>query len=151
MQRPFSSYALADIEADFARFRTNLILLGHQLAIQTEGIVYCLRQGYTRLVSGFSAYQSPAYMEQTPEAISLSRNFCDAYGVAFETPVGGYQSLDEVKYQLLDFGVTTKSLEAVSLFADTFSVATADSIIAYIESKLPICRDYIRLKAQSPA
>jgi trans-2-enoyl-CoA reductase len=89
-------------------------------------------------------------MEQTPEAISRSRTFCELYGVAFETPVSDYQSLDEVKYQLLDFGVTTKSLEAVSLFADTFSLATTDSILAYIESKLPICRDYIRLKAQTP-
>jgi hypothetical protein len=142
----FRRVALADIEADFARYHTNLILLGHQLTIQTEAIVYCLEQRLTRMVSGFSSYQTPAFMEQTPEAIAISKEFCDGYGISFETPITLYASLDDVKFQLLDFGVTTKSLEAVSLFADTFSRATAENIVHYLEAKLPICHEYIRLK-----
>lgn len=49
----FRRIAFADIERDFATYRTNLILLGHQLAIQTEAIVDCAHRGITRVVSGF--------------------------------------------------------------------------------------------------
>ena len=85
-------------------------------------------------------------MEQIPEAVAFSRNFFRSYGQNFETPIEPYRTLDDVKVQLLDFGVTTKSLEAVSLFADSFSVAEVDSVVAYMESKLDVCRSYIKLK-----
>ncbi|WP_433397175.1 hypothetical protein [Streptomyces sp. CA-146814] len=142
----FRRVAIADIESDFARYRTNLILLGHQMAIQCEGVALALQRNIRRVVSGFSSYQAHEYMEQIPEAVAFSRKFFQSYGLHFETPIEPYRTLDDVKFQLLDFGVTTKSLEAVSLFADSFSVAEVDSVMAYMESKLSVCRSYIKLK-----
>ena len=143
----FRRIAIANIEQDFAQYTTNLILLGHQLAIQAEGLCICLKFGITRMVSGFAAYQAPAYMEQTPEALKIFQRLGGEFGVTLETPIASYESLDEVKFRLLDFGVTTKSLEAVSLFADSFSPATSDSVEAYLEEKLPIAREYVMLKS----
>jgi 7-cyano-7-deazaguanine synthase in queuosine biosynthesis len=145
----FRRIALADIESDFSKYKTNLILLGHQLAIQCEGLCLCRERGIGRMVSGFSGYQSPGYMEQTPEAIELFRSFCDSFGVSFVTPIVSYAALDDVKFRLLDFGVTTKSLEAVSLFADSFSPASPESVIGYLEEKLPIAREYVSFKSGS--
>ncbi|MFJ8826958.1 hypothetical protein ACIREE_34955 [Streptomyces sp. NPDC102467] len=142
----FRRVAIADIESDFATYRTNLILLGHQMAIQCEGIALALHRNIKRVVSGFSSYQAHEYMEQIPEAVAFSREFFQSYGLQFETPIEPYGTLDDVKFQLLDFGVTTKSLEAVSLFADSFSVAETDAVTAYMESKLDVCRSYIKLK-----
>jgi hypothetical protein len=142
----FRRIAIADIETDFARHKTNLILLGHQMAIQCQAIVLALRRGLKGAVTGFSAYQAHEYMEQMPSAIEYSRWIFSRYSLTFETPIVAYGSLDDVKFQLLDFGVTTKSLEAVSLFADSFSIPEIDSVIEYMERKLPILDAYIKLK-----
>lgn len=142
----FRRIAIANIESDFAKYKTNLILLGHQLAIQCEGITLALRRGIPRVISGFSGYQADEYMEQMPVAISVSRRLFKAYDLTFETPIAGYESLNEVKFQLLDFGVTTKSLEAVSLFADSFSAPINGAVEDYMISKIPTCTAYIKLK-----
>ncbi len=143
----FRRLAIADIESDFARHGTNLILLGHQMAIQCEGIIEALRRGGQRVVSGFSHYQSPAFMEQTPEAIAITKRFFREYSLEFAVPIAKYETLDDVKFALLDFGVTTKSLEAVSLFADSFSPPRPGAIEEYMESKLDTCRAYIDRRA----
>lgn len=88
-------------------------------------------------------------MEQIPEAIEVFRSLFSQYRLEFATPVYDYATLDAVKYQLLDFGVTTKSLEPVSLFGDTFSVASSSNVVAYLTDKLPICHAYIQLKTDS--
>lgn len=142
----FRRIAIANIESDFAKYETNLILLGHQMAIQCEGIALALRRGIRRVVSGFAGYQADEYMEQMPIAISISRRLFEAYDLTFETPIAGYESLDDVKFQLLDFGVTTKSLEAVSLFADSFSAPLEGAVEDYMTSKIPTCVAYIKLK-----
>lgn len=142
----FRRIALVDIENDFAQYRTNLILLGNQLAMQADALCVCVERGYRQMVSGFSGYQAQAYMEQTPEATRIFCDFAAEFGVELLTPVAAYASEDDVKYQLLDFGVTTKSLEAVSLFADTFSPAATEDIVAYLESKLQVARRYVQLR-----
>ncbi|PID32093.1 hypothetical protein CR970_02320 [Candidatus Saccharibacteria bacterium] len=98
------------------------------------------------MVSGFSLYQSEMYMEQTPEAVHISTELMQSYGLEFRTPILEYSSLDDVKFQLLDFGVTTKSLEAVSIFADSFSIPSPRSVVEYMTSKLDTCRRYIDMK-----
>jgi 7-cyano-7-deazaguanine synthase in queuosine biosynthesis len=142
----FRRIAIANIESDFAKYKTNLILLGHQMAIQCEGIAVALKRGIKRVISGFSGYQADEYMEQMPVAISISKRLFKAYDLTFETPIVKYDSLDQVKFQLLDFGVTTKSLEAVSLFADSFSAPAKGAVEEYMVSKIPTCTAYIKLK-----
>lgn len=141
----FRSVALADIERDFARWKTNLVLLGGQIASLTEGIVTCLNHGWTQLATGYAKYEHE-YMEQDPVAVDRLRAFCGEFGIELLMPVYDYTSVDHVKYSLLNFGVSTKSLESVSLFGDTFSPANPDAIAAYIDDKLDVCRSYVMLK-----
>jgi 7-cyano-7-deazaguanine synthase in queuosine biosynthesis len=141
----FRRVALVDIEQDFHQFKKNLILLGYQLAAHTEGILYCQRNDIKVLVSGFTRYESH-YAEQLPEAIKALSVFASEYGVEYMVPVYECTSADEVKYKLLDFGISTKSLEGVSIFADTFSDPSPELVLRYIEAKLPICRDYMSFK-----
>jgi hypothetical protein len=146
----FRRVALQDIESDFARFGKNLILLGSQLATHTEGIVFCLDHGLKSMAVGSTKYQ-----EHFPEQMGVGREklraFCGEFGIAYQLPVGDFATEDEVKYRLLDYGVSTKSLEAVSIFSDTFSQPTEDQVAEYIDLKLPICREYIDRKRQAPA
>jgi hypothetical protein len=138
----FRRVALQDIESDFARFGKNLILLGSQLATHTEGIVICLDRGLQNLAAGSTKYQAH-FPEQMNIARERLRAFCSEFGVDYLLPVADFASEDEVKYRLLDYGVSTKSLEAVSIFSDTFSQPTGDQVAEYIDLKLPICRSYI--------
>lgn len=146
----FRRVALQDIEADFARFGKNLILLGSQLATHTEGIVHCLDRGLRSMAAGSTRYQAH-FPEQMDVARDRLRAFCGEFGVEYLLPVADFASEDEVKYRLLDYGVSTKSLEAVSIFSDTFSEPTAEQVSDYIQLKLPICREYIGRKRQAPA
>jgi len=141
----FRRIALVDIERDFQQFQKNLILLGYQLATHTEGIIFCKKMNINVLVSGFTHYESH-YAEQLPEAVKALTTFADSYDIDYRVPVYEFRSVDEVKFRLLDFGVSTKSLEGVSIFADTFSDPSAEVVVRYIESKLPVCRDYISFK-----
>lgn len=141
----FRRIALANIEADFAKYQKNLIVLGSQLATHTEAIVHCLTHSIGRVASGFTSYQQ-SFAEQMPDAISALRQYLAEYDLEYETPVYEYDNSDDVKFRLLDFGVSTKSLEAVSIFADTFTEPTSEQVVEYIADKLPICREYIHLK-----
>lgn len=146
----FRRIALADIEDDFSKYKTNLIVLGSQLAMHSEAIVYCIRNSIKSVATGFATYQSD-YPEQRPEAIAAFREFLGEFNLAYSTPVYEYPNADVVKYQLLDFGITTKSLEAVSIFSDTFSSPSTDQVTRYIEAKLDVCRAYVRLKCNIPS
>lgn len=138
----FRRVAIQDIESDFARFGKNLILLGSQLATHTKGILYCLDHGLKTMAAGSTRYQAH-FPEQMDVARDRLRAFCGEYGVEYLLPVGDLATEDDVKYRLLDYGVSTKSLEAVSIFSDTFTQPTAEQVAEYIDLKLPICREYI--------
>ena len=144
----FRRIAIAEIERDFTRYDTNLILLGHHLTLLAEGVLLCAELGADRLITGSSGYQANEYMEQSDTALDIFTRLCAEFSVNLEAPVRKYDSLDAVKYQLLDFGVTTKSLEAVSLFADSFSTPTEANVAAYLAEKQQLARDYIRLRSQ---
>jgi hypothetical protein len=146
----FRRVALQDIESDFARFGKNLILLGSQLATHTEGIMFCLDSGLKSMAAGSTKYQEH-FPEQMGVARERLRAFCGEFGVEYLLPVGDFTSEDDVKYRLLDYGVSTKSLEAVSIFSDTFSQPPADQVAEYIDLKLPLCREYIGRMRQARA
>jgi hypothetical protein len=141
----FRRIALTNIEADFDRYRKNLIVLGSQLAMHTEAVLYSIHNDTTVIASGFAGYQS-FYAEQMPAAIDELKRFVAGYGLTYVTPVYDYQSDDQVKYGLLDFGVSTKSLEAVSIFSDTFTPPAPQQAVEYLKDKFPICHDYIAFK-----
>ncbi len=144
----FRRIALANIESDFATYRKNLIILGSQLASHTEAILYCLRFNIKHIASGFTRYE--AFLpEQMPESIELIRSFMIEYGIEYATPVYDFTDADSVKYRLFEMGISTKSLEAFSIFSDTSTEPTPQIVTSYIEAKLPICREYIASRRNS--
>lgn len=140
----FRRIALEDIEADFEKYKKNLIILGSQLATLSTAILYCLRNSITIIASGFTKYEA-TLPEQMAQAIDLFRSFALEFGIAYITPVYEYSSSDEVKYHLFDFGISTKSLEPFSIFSDTASEPAPDLVSVYINDKLSICRKFLEM------
>jgi predicted subunit of tRNA(5-methylaminomethyl-2-thiouridylate) methyltransferase len=135
--------ATATIEEDFANYSgKNLVLLGEKLALHGVATALCIKSNIARLADGTSGYQADL-PEQRPCAIEFFRSFASAYSIEYETPILPFTSEDEVKYQLLDFGVSTKSLEGISMFADAFSYASDLDVHRYLTHKRPIAEDFI--------
>lgn len=134
---------IAEIEADFKRFDgKNLVLLGEKLAIHAASIVHCVNNGIEVLADGTSGYQADM-PEQRDTAIEFFRDLAQLYGVRYETPIKGITSDCEVKYTLLEAGISTKSLESISMFADSFSMACNDTVRGYLEHKKTLATRYI--------
>jgi hypothetical protein len=71
-------------------------------------------------------------------------DFMREYGLTYISPIYEFaKSAEDVKYRLLQIGVSTKSLEGVSIFADSFSEPTDETILSYLKRKEPLCRDII--------
>ncbi len=135
--------AIADVEADFRNFDgKNLILLGEMMALTTVAIRHCLQTGINRLATGATAYQAEM-PEQRPVALDFFRDFCATYAVEYLTPVVECVSADEVKYELWDLGVSTKSLEGISIFSDSFSRAEDNTIERYLNAKRSVCDQFL--------
>lgn len=141
----FRRIALADIEKDFDKYKKNLIPVGDGLASHVEAIIYCLKNRIRGIASGFTKYESH-YPEQLVEAVSVFRLFINEYSINYLTPVFEYDNVNKVKYRLFDFGISTKSLEGTSLFANTYSSPSPEVVVQYISDKLAICREYIDFK-----
>lgn len=138
----FRKIALANIESDFATYQKNLIILGSQLASHAEAVLYCLKFDVRYIASGFTKYES-FLPEQMPQAISKLKAFVEEYGIQYATPVYDYADADAVKYRLFEMGISTKSLEAFSIFSDTSTHPSSQIVNRYIDDKLPLCREYI--------
>jgi len=138
----FKRIALEGIEADFALFKKNLIPVGDALATHTLAMQFALNRGLDAIASGYAQYESE-FPEQMPEIIALTRQFVAEYGLKYLTPVATYTHRKQVKRHLLDFGISTQSLEGISIFADTFSTPSPEVVASYVLAKLPICRDYL--------
>ncbi|KGX91128.1 hypothetical protein N781_05425 [Pontibacillus halophilus JSM 076056 = DSM 19796] len=138
----FRSIAIEHLEEDFRRFGINLVLLGDKLAIHAAATVYCLQNGITRIVDGCVGYQEDL-AEQKEASIELLKDFERQYGIDYESPIYHYGSQDDVKYALLTLGLSSKSLEGVSIFGDAFSEPTNEQVTEYITGKLPICENHI--------
>ncbi|HZS42600.1 MAG TPA: hypothetical protein VFA52_00010 [Candidatus Paceibacterota bacterium] len=140
----FRRIAILNIENDFAKYKYNLILVGEKMAMHAAAIVYCLKRNIVLIADGTSGYQEDM-PEQMPEAINEFRELHRAYGIEYMTPIRRFHSDDEVKYTLMEIGISTKSLEGISIFAESFSKPSPDILRAYIREKLPLCREFINL------
>ena len=140
----FRKLSIVSLEADFLRYEKNMVCLGCKLAFQTEAIIYCINNGIEVIADGYSRYQSEEYMEQRREAVEIMKNFNAEYGILYINPVYDYQNKENVKYDLYEFGLSTKSIEGTCIFSDTFSVPDAKNVISYIYDRLNICRSYIK-------
>lgn len=136
--------AIATLESDFRDFDgKNLILLGEKIALTALGIGFCQANEIPIVADGTSGYQVEM-PEQRAVAVDAFRALAAEFGCIYETPILPYTSSDDVKYELWDCGVSTKSLEGISIFSDSFSYASDLTVSAYIERKLPIVREYLQ-------
>ncbi|EPZ43815.1 hypothetical protein [Alicyclobacillus acidoterrestris] len=142
------SIAIENIESDFKRWGVNLILLGDKLAIHAAATVYCLEHGITRLVDGCVEYQQDL-AEQKHVAIDLFKEFEQQYGINYDCPIYHFGSQDSVKYALLSLGISSKSLEGVSIFGDSFSEPSDEAVKTYMEDKLGICKNYVEFMTKT--
>lgn len=139
----FREIAIASIESDILQDKKNLILLGEKIAIHAHVIDYCLRNKINIINDGIAMYQ-----QNFPEQRMIAKNyfveFMREYGITYNSPIYEFaKSADDVKYRLLQIGVSTKSLEGISVFADSFTEPSDEAIITYLKRKEPLCRDII--------
>ena len=144
----FRSIAIKNLEADFKRWGINLVLLGDKLAIHAAATVYCLEHGIKKIVDGCVGYQEDL-AEQKNVAIELFREFEAKYGIDYECPIYNFGNQDDVKYALMTFGLSSKSLEGVSIFGDAFSEPTEEVVGEYIKDKLDICEEHVHFMTKT--
>ncbi|MEH7048614.1 hypothetical protein [Bacillus pseudomycoides] len=140
----FRSIAIKNIEEDFKKWNKNLILLGDKMAIHAAATVYCIQNNITRLVDGCVSYQQDL-AEQKIIALELFKDFEIKYGITYDCPIYFYNSQDDVKYALLTLGLSSKSLESVSIFGDSFTEPTEREVNEYIIDKMYICEEYVNM------
>lgn len=138
----FREIALKNIETDIPKYRKNLILLGEKFAIHVHAIDLCKRLGMTVVNDGVNKYQSD-YPEQRLVAVEFLRDFMSSYGIDYRSPIYDYGGKLEVKYRLLQLGLSTKSLEGITIFGDTFTTPSDEVIFQYLEDKEPLARDIV--------
>ena len=133
---------IQDLELDFKKWGINLVLLGDKLAIHAAATVYCLENGIKKIVDGCVGYQKDL-AEQKNIAIELLKQFEAKYNINYECPIYNFGDQDDVKYALMKFGLSSKSLEGVSIFGDAFSEPTEQIVAEYIQDKLSICEKHV--------
>jgi tRNA(Ile)-lysidine synthase TilS/MesJ len=139
----FRTLAIEQIEVDILRFHKNLVLLGEKMAIHAHVINYCHRNGIATVNDGIAHYQRE-FPEQRMVARDYFIEFMQEYGIEYNSPIYEIaRSSDDVKYRLLQLGLSTKSLEGVSIFSDSFSEPSDEVVLGYLREKEPLCRSIV--------
>jgi 7-cyano-7-deazaguanine synthase in queuosine biosynthesis len=113
------------------------------LAVNSNVILYCLKNNITEVVCGYSGYQGKEdrYIEQRHDFFELMKKFLAEYGLNLHAPV-----IEKNKKEVMDileqYGVSSNSMENKSVFGGiSFDVNKA---LNYWNDCLPICRKYIQ-------
>lgn len=139
----FRAIAIADIETDILKYKKNLVLLGEKIALHCHVVNYCKRNNINIINDGIAHYQRE-YPEQRLVAKEYFVKFLKQFEIDYRSPIYDYaKSSDDVKYRLLQLGLTTKSLEGISIFSDSFSTPSDEAIMGYIEDKELLALDVI--------
>ncbi|MBD2810863.1 hypothetical protein ID853_08215 [Xenorhabdus sp. Vera] len=139
----FRTLAIENLEEDILKDRKNLILLGEKIAIHAHVIDYCMRNGIKIINDGITHYQKD-FPEQRLIAKEYFVEFMKEYGIEYNSPIYEFAtSQEDVKYRLLQAGISTKSLEGISIFADSFTTPSDETILNYLNRKEAKCRDII--------
>lgn len=140
----FRSIAIENIEGDILKYRKNLVLLGEKLAIHAHLIDFCGRHDIDVINDGITHYQQE-FPEQRQVAKDYLVDLMKEFGIQYQSPIYEFaQSSDDVKYRLLQLGISTKSLEGVSIFGDSFTTPSDDTIMAYLREKTPLALNIVK-------
>lgn len=135
----FRKLALANIENDFAQYKTNMICLGCRLAMHIETITYCLKNNIHIVADGSVKYQND-FPEQNGVALEIFRGLYEKYGIEYKTLLSEVNSAKDVKYRLLDNGISIQSMEDTCLFSNTFNKAEEKSIKEFLNANW-LCKE----------
>ena len=86
------------------------------------------------------------FPEQNGVALEIFRGLYEKYGIEYKTLLSEVNSAKDVKYRLLDNGISIQSMEDTCLFSNTFNKAEEKSIKEFLNARLPICDTYIEEK-----
>jgi len=140
----FRSIAIAEIEKDILHHKKNLVLLGEKIAIHAHIIDYCHRNCIKKVNDGIAYYQRD-YPEQRNVAKEYFIDMMKHYDIEYNSPIYEFaKSSEDVKYRLLQLGLSTKSLEGISIFSDSFSVPSDETIYEYLKQKEDIFHDIVK-------
>jgi len=140
----FRSIAIENIEGDILKYRKNLVLLGEKLAIHAHLIDFCRRHDIAVINDGITHYQQE-FPEQRLVAKEYLVDLMQEFSIQYNSPIYEFaQSSDDVKYRLLQLGISTKSLEGVSIFGDSFTTPSDDTIISYLREKTPLALNIVK-------
>lgn len=140
----FRSIAIEHLENDILSYRKNLVLLGEKLAIHAHLVDFCRRNDISTINDGITHYQME-FPEQRLVAKEWLVNWMANYDINYQSPIYEFAtSADDVKYRLLQLGISTKSLEGISIFADSFSTPSDEVILAYLKEKSPLAMNIVR-------
>jgi hypothetical protein len=140
----FRSIAIEHLEDDILKYRKNLVLLGEKLAIHAHLVDFCRRNDINTINDGITHYQME-FPEQRQVAKSFLMEMMAQFDINYQSPIYEFaQSADDVKYRLLQLGISTKSLEGISIFADSFSTPSDEVILAYLKDKTPLALNIVR-------
>lgn len=139
----FRAIAIENIETDILKYKKNLVLLGEKLAIHAHLVDFCQRHEISVVNDGITNYQ-----KEFPEQRLIAKNFfiemMADFNIQYRSPIYEFaQSADDVKYKLLQLGISTKSLEGVSIFGDSFTTPSDEVILAYLREKVPVANGII--------
>lgn len=133
---------LVDLVDDIQTDGCQLVLLGEALCMFSSAIVYAKRQEISSIAYGASKYQS-SFPEQQPMMIDAIRGFLAKWDIDLQTPGLDWESEEQPKKVLRDVGLSTKSLESVSMFADIDDLPHPEESMSYFERKLPMLVKYV--------
>lgn len=147
----FRLLALKDIEEDILTDKKNLVVMGEKLAIMAHTINFCKRNGYTTVNCGYAKYQEE-FPEQREQSVIFLEGLLEKYGIKLNCPIYNIaESIEDVKYRLMELGLSNKPLEGSTIFSDTFSVASDDTIKKYLSRKESLLYDHINFLNQGVA
>ena len=138
----FRKLSLETIEEDFRKYSTNLVCLGCRMGMHTETILYALKHNIKIVADGSIKYQNH-FPEQSSVSLDLFKKLYEAYGIEYINPVLSLEDKKDVKYNLLNYGISIQSMEDTCLFSNTFSKAEDKNMSEYIEERLQYCDKYI--------
>ena len=139
----FRAIAIEHIESDILKYKKNLVLLGEKLAIHAHLVDFCRRNGITVVNDGITNYQKE-FPEQRLVAKEFFVKMMEKFDIQYHSPIYEFaQSSDDVKYKLLQLGISTKSLEGVSIFGDSFTTPSDEVILGYLQEKTPLALNII--------
>lgn len=137
----FRRIALVPLEQDINQYGVSLICLGCKLAMHIQSIIYCKKNNICYLADGSTKKQS-RYGEQREIAIEFIKKIYRDYDIEYINPIYHLEK-KEIKYGLFDRGITIQPLEDTCLFSNTFSIASDEAVLDYLERKEKLCKELI--------